>query len=135
MSNFVGTDEMRIDIGPGVFLAAGGIALLAVMPGTAALAGPPPAYFVDESKLPFDPLPGATALWGIHTRAGYRIEVPDDWNGDLVLLVHGSLTGLFRLAETYLLFDIVSIMWTGMRMVRAWSAIERVIAWRIHQVA
>ena len=30
---------------------------------------------------------------------------------------------------------IVSIMWTGMRMVRAWSAIERVIACRIHQVA
>jgi len=30
---------------------------------------------------------------------------------------------------------IVSIMCTGMRMVRAWSAIERVIAWRIHQVA
>jgi len=26
-------------------------------------------------------------------------------------------------------------MCTGMRMVRAWSAIERVIAWRIHQVA
>jgi hypothetical protein len=26
-------------------------------------------------------------------------------------------------------------MWTGMRMVRAWSAIERVMAWRIHQVA
>jgi hypothetical protein len=30
---------------------------------------------------------------------------------------------------------IVSIMWTGMRMVRAWSAMLRVIAWRIHQVA
>ena len=29
----------------------------------------------------------------------------------------------------------VSIMWTGMRIVRAWSAIERVIACRIHQVA
>ena len=29
----------------------------------------------------------------------------------------------------------VSIMWTGMRMVRAWSAMARVIAWRIHQVA
>jgi RNA polymerase primary sigma factor len=28
-----------------------------------------------------------------------------------------------------------SIMWTGMRMVRAWSAIARVMAWRIHQVA
>ena len=30
---------------------------------------------------------------------------------------------------------IVSIMCTGMRIVRAWSAIERVIAWRIHHVA
>jgi hypothetical protein len=40
---------------------------------------------------------------------------------------------IWRDARTSLL--IVSIMWTGMRMVRAWSAIERVIAWRIHQVA
>ena len=39
----------------------------------------------------------------------------------------------WRLVRTSLL--IVSIMWTGMRIVRAWSAIERVIAWRIHQVA
>ena len=30
---------------------------------------------------------------------------------------------------------IVSTMWTGMRIVRAWSAIARVIACRIHQVA
>ena len=29
----------------------------------------------------------------------------------------------------------VSIMWTGMRMVRAWSAMQRVMACRIHQVA
>ena len=29
----------------------------------------------------------------------------------------------------------VSIMCTGMRIVRAWSAIARVIAWRIHHVA
>ena len=29
----------------------------------------------------------------------------------------------------------VSIMWTGMRMVRAWSAMLRVMACRIHQVA
>ncbi len=28
-----------------------------------------------------------------------------------------------------------STMWTGMRMVRAWSAMARVMAWRIHQVA
>ena len=30
---------------------------------------------------------------------------------------------------------VVSIMWTGMRMVRAWSAMARVIACRIHHVA
>ena len=30
---------------------------------------------------------------------------------------------------------IVSIMCTGMRMVRAWSAMARVMAWRIHHVA
>jgi hypothetical protein len=30
---------------------------------------------------------------------------------------------------------IVSIMWTGMRMVRAWSAIARVMAWGNHHVA
>jgi len=30
---------------------------------------------------------------------------------------------------------IVSIICTGIRMVRAWSAIDRVIAYRIHQVA
>ena len=30
---------------------------------------------------------------------------------------------------------IVSIMWTGTRIVRLWSAMARVMAWRIHQVA
>ena len=40
---------------------------------------------------------------------------------------------IWRLVRTILLM--VSIMCTGMRMVRAWSAIERVIACRIHQVA
>jgi len=56
-----------------------------------ALADAPPAYFVDESKLPFDALPGTstTRLWGIHNNAGYRIEVPDDWNGKLVFYAHG----------------------------------------------
>ena len=29
----------------------------------------------------------------------------------------------------------VSIMWTGTRMVRAWSAMARVMACRIHHVA
>ena len=44
-----------------------------------------------------------------------------------------SVCTRWRCARTSLL--IVSIMWTGMRIVRAWSAIARVIAWRIHHVA
>jgi pimeloyl-ACP methyl ester carboxylesterase len=68
-----------------------GSLLLLVLCGNSALAGPPPAYFVDESKLPFDALPGTntTRYWGVHGGAGYRIEVPDNWNGDLVLYAHG----------------------------------------------
>lgn len=46
-------------------------------------------YFIDQTKLPFTALPGATAYWGIHTNAGYHIEVPDDWNGELVVWAHG----------------------------------------------
>jgi hypothetical protein len=64
--------------------------------------GKPPAYFVDESKLPFDALPGATAYFGIHTGAGYRIEVPDNWNGDLVVWAHGFRgTGLELTVENH----------------------------------
>ena len=54
-----------------------------------AFAGKPPAYYVDESLLPFEAMDGATALWGVHTGAGYRIEVPGNWNGDLVVWAHG----------------------------------------------
>jgi pimeloyl-ACP methyl ester carboxylesterase len=56
------------------------------------LAGNPPSiYFVDESKLSFDALPGTdtSRYWGVHKGAGYRVEVPDNWNGDLVLYCHG----------------------------------------------
>jgi len=66
------------------------LALITVPPAMADVgAAPPPNYFVDESKLPFDALPGATALWGVHTRAGFRAEVPDNWNGSLVIWAHG----------------------------------------------
>lgn len=62
-----------------------------------AKAEPPPDYFVDPSKLPFDALPGLPSQrwWGVHGGAGYRIEVPEGWNGDLVLWAHGFAgTGL-----------------------------------------
>ena len=56
-----------------------------------ATAAPPPAYYVDETKLPFTSLAGLPAqqLWGLHNGAGYRIEVPANWNGKLVMWAHG----------------------------------------------
>jgi hypothetical protein len=56
----------------------------------------PPAYFVDETKLPFTALSGTTTTryWGVQGGAGYRIEVPtNNWNGDLVLYAHGYRGG------------------------------------------
>ncbi len=48
-------------------------------------------FFVDETKLPFDAIPGLPSQrqWGVDKGAGYRIEVPDAWNGDLVVYTHG----------------------------------------------
>jgi hypothetical protein len=48
-----------------------------------------PKWVVVEEQLPFQPLRGARALWGVNAGAGYRIEVPANWNGDLVLYAHG----------------------------------------------
>lgn len=51
---------------------------------------------VVEEKLPFDALaefPNTQRYWGIHEvdgrNAGYRIEVPSNWNGSLVMAAHG----------------------------------------------
>lgn len=54
-------------------------------------AAPPPAYFVDADKLPFAAIPGIETerVWGVHNGAGYRIEVPTNWNGRLVIWAHG----------------------------------------------
>ena len=75
------------------------VAALPVLAGAA----PPSDYWVDESTLPFDPVPGhedSERSWGVHKNAGYRIEVPADWNGDLVMWAHG-----FRGADTRLFFN------------------------------
>lgn len=66
-----------------------GLSTVLLLAWVSAAGGPPPRWFIDESKLPFDALPGATAYWGVHTGAGYRIEVPDNWNGSLVIWAHG----------------------------------------------
>jgi pimeloyl-ACP methyl ester carboxylesterase len=60
--------------------------------GLSAVAAPKlPDFYVDETKLPFEALEGTetTRLWGVHKNAGYRIEVPKDWNGELVVYAHG----------------------------------------------
>ncbi len=74
------------------------IALVALL---AALSGPPSLraetqvdtsrFFIDPATLPFAASAGTstTRYWGISNGAGWRIEVPDNWNGDLVLYAHG----------------------------------------------
>lgn len=49
-------------------------------------------FTVDASKLPFAALadtPEADRWWGVLDGAGYRIEVPKNWNGMLVMHAHG----------------------------------------------
>lgn len=75
-----------------ILLACVSLLGLGVVPAGAAPGsgnGPKPDYFVDETKLPFTALPGATAYWGVHSGAGYRVEVPENWNGSLVMWAHG----------------------------------------------
>ncbi len=68
------------------------LALVFGLVGSGVWAGNPPSdYYVDESKLPFDALPGTETVryWGVHNGAGYRIEVPKNWNQKLVVYCHG----------------------------------------------
>jgi len=46
-------------------------------------------YQIDYDALPFDALPGADAHWGEIAGAAYRIEVPENFNGNLVMWAHG----------------------------------------------
>lgn len=75
--------------------------LLAALPVAAAPAAKPSdstgfdqvqrPYYADPQELPFQALPGATAHWGITAAgSGYRVEIPENWNGDLVVWVKGG---------------------------------------------
>lgn len=50
-------------------------------------------FTLDETLLPFDALAGASAYYGTYEGvqgvSGYRVEVPDQWNGVLVMYTHG----------------------------------------------
>lgn len=66
------------------------LAVVAIAP-TSASAQETDPWFVDETTLPFEPAPGTDAqqYWGVLGDAGYRVEVPADWNGELVMWAHG----------------------------------------------
>lgn len=72
-----------------------GIGGLPGIGGTAAAAGPPrdprPGYTITLPDLAPLPVEGreTQVLTGVHDRAGYAIEVPPDWNGELVMWAHG----------------------------------------------
>ena len=78
---------------------------LPAAPALAQEAPPTPptiTYTVDETKLPFEALPGTTTerYFGVEDGAGYRIEVPANWNGDLVTYAHGFVSPLQPALET-----------------------------------
>jgi len=62
-----------------------------LLAASGATAAKPPQYFVDTAQLPFDGIAGIPTQrqWGVHSGAGYRIEVPNNWNGSLVMWAHG----------------------------------------------
>ena len=50
-------------------------------------------FTVDEAALPFEaleaPAVSTDRWWGVEKGAGYRVEVPANWNGRLVMYAHG----------------------------------------------
>ena len=63
-------------------------------PASTVTSGPPHLFDVTPTaatpiSVPFDPLPGARAYYGTLEQTAYRIEMPSDWNGGLLLWAHG----------------------------------------------
>ena len=81
----------RLFLGITVALVVVGVTLSGSHPSLAVTQVDTARFFVNEASLPFNALAGTstTRYWGITNGAGWRIEVPDNWNGDLVLYAHG----------------------------------------------
>ena len=81
------------------FLFAPALLAVAMLAGLVVAASPVNAapkvdterFAVNEAALPFNALAGTTTTryWGVDNGAGWRIEVPANWNGDIVLYAHG----------------------------------------------
>lgn len=95
---------------------------LLVVPGGPAHAQElaPVSYTVDEAALPFEALPGTDTerTWGVLDGAGYRIEKPADWNGELVLYSHGFVSP----SQTELVVDIPPLRAYLLSQGYAWAA-------------
>src|SRR3954463_3846372 len=59
-------------------------------PGITPLPCPTQEWQPGEPK--FDALAGAKAFFGTYDGGLYRVEIPDNWNGDLALYAHGFVT-------------------------------------------
>ncbi|MGH1488624.1 MAG: prolyl oligopeptidase family serine peptidase [Acidimicrobiales bacterium] len=73
-------------------LACIGLVGFSISPADAELEADANDHYVDETTLPFNPVEGfedSDRQWGVHQGAGYRYEVPSDWNGELVIWAHG----------------------------------------------
>jgi pimeloyl-ACP methyl ester carboxylesterase len=73
----------------GIFVALG---LTPAAPAPVRLAVDPvpcPTVQWQDTDPAFGALPGARAFFGRHEGGLYRIEIPERWNGDLVLFAHG----------------------------------------------
>ena len=49
----------------------------------------PVALSFENTDPKFDALPGARAIYGDYSGGVYEVEVPDNWNGDIVYFAHG----------------------------------------------
>ena len=81
----------RVFLGITVALVMVGVTLSGSHPSLAVTQVDTARFFVNPDSLPFNALAGTSTsrYWGISNGAGWRIEVPDNWNGDLVLYAHG----------------------------------------------
>src|SRR5690606_34847562 len=61
--------------------------------GRPRLTGIAPAVAIPSAAPDFEALPGAKAYFGKLGGAAFRIEMPSDWNGELLLWAHGFRVG------------------------------------------
>ena len=77
----------------GVSIALANAPLRATAAGGELSTLPCPTAIASKENPSFQALPGAKAYFGDYAGGMYRFEVPDGWNGALVLVMHGTNFG------------------------------------------